>query len=63
MKAGRTARDAHGLGAKGFALALLLSAMAHLPAAYLRSNVGLIPFSPAIVYATQIMIVMGIVGR
>jgi hypothetical protein len=51
-----TTGDTRGLGAKGFALVLLLGATTHLFAACLLLNIRLIPFSPAAVYAVLIVI-------
>jgi hypothetical protein len=45
-----------------FALALLLGATPYLSAAYLLSNIGLIPFSPAGVYKAQPLIIPGIIA-
>jgi hypothetical protein len=46
----------------GLNSALLLGAMTYLSAACLLLNIGLIPFSPAAVYKTQLLIIPGIIA-
>jgi hypothetical protein len=53
---------ARGLGAMGFASALLLRATTYSSAAYFVLNIGLIPFSPAAVYKAQLLIIPGIIA-
>jgi hypothetical protein len=61
-KAGADIRRCPWSGVKGFVLTLLLSVTARSSAACLLVNPRLIPFSPAAVYAAQILVITGIIA-